>query len=113
MATHRVFTAVETAGHSRAAMMRAARRFTRDELLKALAWNDSNGVYLDEDVKSENLPVLTKDEAVDYVVDIAQESLGYDLPPHRRNPSGGEPGLGALLVVIVAVVVVASVSTRS
>lgn len=42
--------------------------WSREKMIEWLDWNDPNGIWTDEDAKNENVPMLTRDKAKDYIV---------------------------------------------
>lgn len=46
----------------------------RESLIDWLCWNDSNGVFRDEDCKAEGMEPMTKKEALDLIKNIVTEN---------------------------------------
>lgn len=73
---------------SKAAIRADAARYSREDLLDLLQWNDGNGCYTDKLAKSEGFPPLTKEQAIDMIVAVVSDSIWRYDDPRRKGWSG-------------------------
>lgn len=43
-------------------------KMSREDLIKVLEWNDPNGIYNDDASLSEGLPIITKQECIEIII---------------------------------------------
>lgn len=70
---------------SKAAIRADADRFTREYLINMLQWNDRNGCYSDDQGAAEGFPPLTKEEAIEMIVDNISDSMWQSSDPRREG----------------------------
>lgn len=72
---------------SKAAIRADADRFTREYLIDMLQWNDRNGCYTDRLAEIEGFPPLTKEQAIELIVENISDSMWRYDDPRRSGES--------------------------
>lgn len=70
---------------SKAAIRADADRFTREYLLDMLQWNDRNGCYTDRLAEIEGFHPMTKEQAIEMIVENISDAMWQESDPRREG----------------------------